>query len=584
MNNNPDSNDNLFNPSQLNGTSNMNSNVNQPVNQQQSVQQPMYSSPIPNMQPDYTNVNTMNSNKKKPQNMILIIIAIAVVAIILVGILIFNKMNSANRGNGGTSLEESLTSSNSFFLRNSDGLYALFDINGKQLTDFEFKNTHDFVNGAAHVTTKDGKSGIISPNGKMIVNYDACKYLYSSDGPLYQCVDKEYNNHIMNSSGKVILTGKNLDLLSFIGENKYAIVKDEEAEKYIVYDYDGNKLTSFATVDDMEIENANVNSLENYVSIFYNNTNYIFDINKSKLLLTLSENNPLCIEKVNNNHPDEFILKTCSNWYDNIDEYEHKLVRNGKVVYTKTSDKLGKLSFEGDNVIFSDDAKYLLDNQGNKTIKLGYTAYKDYKNYIKQLSGVSNGSELYVDGQLKETISCDSIMGSYAEFGVYLLEHCRGFGDGDKIYIKYDGTRINDKSYKKASDFDKNGYAVVGTYNVHLINLKGETVSDDYNEKIYAVDGTDNLYQGINDKTESIFEVNGDKIITGNKIHTQVSNGVVYAIVENDQDYTIYDLKKKKNIVTVDVEPHTLSKYFTISKNSKTQYYSYTTGKMFYEE
>ena len=539
-----------------------------------------------NIQPD-KNFNIEERSKKGNKSIILIVIAIIVV--LFAGALIFLKINSGK--NSGKSLEESLTSSNSFFLKKSDGLYALFNLDGKQLTDYTFKSVSDFVNGAAKVTNKDEQPGVISTSGKMIINYGICKYLHQ-EGPFYNCVDEEYNDNVMDSSGKTILKGKDLEITSFIGEYQYAIIEDENANKYTVYDYKGNALASFAVADDSDVDSPSANSEGNYVSIFYNNKNYIFDVAKSKLVLSFADKQHFCVNKVNENNSDEFILNACSSWNSSVDEYAYKLVRNGKVVYTKTSKSSGNLYFEGDNVILSDDFEYVLDAQGNNALKISYTIFKDYKNYIKQADGILNGAELYVDGQLKEKIKCDNIQGGYAKHGVYLLDHCSGYGDGSKMYIKYDGTRINDKTYKRAYEFDKNGYAVVSddTQNFYVINLKGEKVSGNYStnssaEKIYAIDGADNLYCGTNeDGTESIFEINGDKLVTGKNINTEVSNGTVYAIIENDSGYTILDLKKKKDIITVDTKPTTYPKYFTISKNSKTQYYSYTTGKMFYEE
>ena len=45
-----------------------------------------------------------------------------------------------------------------------------------------------------------------------------------------------------------------------------------------------------------------------------------------------------------------------------------------------------------------------------------------------------------------------------------------------------DGTRINDKAYERAYEFDENGYASVSedAKNFYLINLKGKKVSDYY--------------------------------------------------------------------------------------------------------
>ena len=533
------------------------------------------------------NEANLNDNKKRKNKCIIIVIS--VIVLIILGIVIFKLLNSNN--NNSKSLDEELTSSTSFFLKNEEGMYALFNIDGKRITDYEFKYVYDFINGAAEVENENGDAGIISATGKPILKYGVCKYL-NQKGAFFKCVDKENNNILLTSTGKTVLKGKNIDITSYIGEYKYILVKNEN--KYIVYDYKGNSMTSFSISDDKNVKSPSANSEKDYVSIFYNNMNYIFDVSKSKLILSFKDQKHYCINSVNENNKDEIILRTCTSWGESQEETGLKFIKNGKVIFTKTIGKYGSLIFDENNIIFDDGSyKYLLDDQGNQVIKTYNTIYKDYKNYITRAEGYSNGADLYVNGKKKENFKCNTIESSSSKYSVYLLKYCSGYGDGNKIYINYDGTRINDKSYKSASSFDKNGYASVSEdgINYYMINLKGEKVSDVYSNKrgysiMYLVEGSNELYIVINsDEPETLFRINDKKILTGEKITTEEVNGVIYALVkESDDKYTIYNVDKNKKLITVDAMPSLYKNYFIVKNNSKEQYYSYTTGKMFYEE
>ena len=557
--------------------------INQQPVQQQPVQQPQQSFNT------YQQPATPQQPKKKVNTKMLIIIGI-VIAVVIVGIIFVPKLFN-NNNKDGESLSQSLTESTSFWVRNNENMYALFDINGKQITGFDYPSVDtEFINGITKVQNKNNEYGLISTSGKMVVEFGKYDYI-SEQYAVYKMTDKDYNKFLYSSSGELVRQlAKDEDIRSYIGENTYALIESDT--KYTIIDYNGKEITSFDIPDDDDdIDSPEGNSDENYVSVFYNNISYIIDISKSKLVLTIPDERHFCIGDVNNENPNEFILKTCGSNYGDNNKQGFKVVRNGKIAYSKEAE-FGSMRFEGNTIVYQAGDTYLLDANGNEKTKAnGYIIYKDYNNYIKEAEGSFNGGELYVNGTLKEKVDCNNIQGGYARHGVYLLDHCSGYGNGNKIYINSDGTRINDKSYDRAYEFDANGYASVSedAKKFYVINLKGEKVSDYYSnngtaEKIYNVGGTEDLYYGTNeDGTTTIFEINGKKLVTGDKINTQMSHGVAYAIIENDGKYTVRDLKKEKDIVTVDSKPNTYPDYFTTSKDSKTQYYSYSTGKLFYE-
>lgn len=559
----------------------------QPINQQSQQQ---------HMQNQNVNMYSQPQQpKKKVNTKMLIIIAVAIaVVVVIAGITIVPKL-FGNKGK--QNVADSLTESTSFWIRNNEDLYAMFDINGKQLTGFDFTSvSSEFVNGTAKVKNKNDEYGLISSAGKMIVEFGKYDYI-SEHYAVYEMTDKEYNKFLYDSSGKFVRQlddEKDEDIESFIGEYTYALIESDY--DYKVIDYTGKEITTIAIPeDDDDVDSPDASSKENYVSIFYNNVSYIIDISKGKVLLTIPDSRHFCIGDVNEEKPEEFILATCNASYGEEQKDGFKLVRNGKVAYSKEADDYASMKFEGNNVVYEDDDTYLLDENGNKKTKAnGYIIYKNYKNYIKEADGILNGAELYVNGTLKEKLDCDNIQGGYARHGVYLLDHCSGFGNGNKIYMNSDGKRINDKSYQRAYEFDKNGYASVSEdgKNFYVINLKGEKVSDYYSnngtaEKIYNVTGTENLYYGTNeDGTTTIFEVNGKKLLTGKIIWSMTSTTAEgeFVAVEKDNKYTVHNLLNGKDIVTLNSKPNMSVDYFTTSENSKTQYYSYTTGKLFYEE
>lgn len=538
-----------------------------------------------------TNMYFQPQSKKK--NIVKILITISVIVIVVIaGIIFFPKLfGNKDKQN----ITETLTKSTSFWIKNNEGLYAIFDINGKQLTGFDFTSvSSQFVNGTAKVKNQNDEYGLISSTGEMIVEFGKYDYI-SEQYAVYEMIDKDHNKFLYNNSGKFVRqldSDKNENVESFIGEYTYALIESDV--DYKVIDYKGKEITSFAIPDD-DVDSPKANSIDNYVSIFYNNINYIIDISKSKVLLTVSDSRHFCIGDVNEENSEEFILSTCNYSYEDVKNDGFKLIRNGKIAYSKESDGYAKMKFEGNNVVYEDDDTYLLDENGNEKTKANsYIIYKDYKNYIKEADGILNGAELYVNGILKEKLDCNNIQGGYAKHGVYLLDHCSGFGNGNKIFINADGTRINDKAYQRAYEFDENGYASVSEddKNFYLINLKGEKVSDYYSndnsaEKIYYIKGTENLYCGSNeDGTRTIFEVDGEKILTGkfNRYFTNTTSGGVFVILEQDNKYIVYNVMTGKPIVNLDSEPYMSEDYFTTSENSKTQYYSYITGKLFYEE
>lgn len=92
------------------------------------------------------------------------------------------------------------------------------------------------------------------------------------------------------------------------------------------------------------------------------------------------------------------------------------------------------------------------------------------------------------------------------------------------------------------------------------------------------------LSQKKDEDNEVIFDKNGKEYITANSIHN-VANDLsedVFVILEYDDYYTVYNVTKQKEILKSKEEPDCNDGYIMISQDDKTEFYSYTTGKLFY--
>lgn len=488
-------------------------------------------------------------------------------------------------------LSESLTHATSFWIANSEGdATALFDMDGNQLTDFIYDiYSKKFINGVTMVKTKDGKPGLIDTKGNLVVGLDQYKYIFEEGGN-YRAVDADYNDYLLNSAGKMIrMLEEDEEFFDDVDGYTYSIIESEN--DYTIIDYNGETVLTLPKEDDVELGRNYMHSQGDYLSIFYNQTNYIINLATKQVEIELP-NQHYCIDTIKDN---EMIIYACGP-IDSEYSSEYKWIRDGKVIYSTTLDSSEKLNFSRNNVILQGTPSWMLDENGNKVFEITHSFYIDDKNYIIEDEDDWNTLHLYVDGNLKDDLEC-SLWKWNVNYDVYWLDCTddRFVSDsvfGKKILFNSDGTRVNDKNYELAYEPDENGNSVVteDRENYYLINIKGERISGDYANdnsynKIYPIEGMPELYSAMRkDGQEAIFKINGEDLITGDEIRTEVaSNGKTYAIVKRDEAYSIYDLSNMKEMATVDEKPYTRSEYFTTSLNDKTQYYSYTTGKMFYE-
>ena len=548
-----------------NGMNNPQQNYNQPQN---NYQQPMNRT--------YNNYNG-GSNVSKPKSKIGLIIIVLVVVALGVGAFLYFKKNKVQ------SNDFDINYSTSFFIKDSNDKYALFNEDGKKLTDFIFTSTSDFVNGTALVK-KDDAYGIINANGKMTVDFGKYNYITDAAG-MYKVHGEDYHYFLINGEGKVLYDLEDMDLDTFIGADTYSILEDTKNKVYRVLNYEGKAMVSFP-IDSNAEDDPSTNEEDGYISVFYNNKNYILNPMTGKEIVSFDSNMHYC---VNNVEEDGKIIamNSCVSWFQSQDKTYYKFIKDGKL-YDLT-DKCEKVYYSEGNFVCTNDYKtYLLDSNLNVGIDTSGKAYIDNNTYAMAKSGSFNGVDFYDNGSVVKNVECRSLKETgYMKngliiLGTYYSTSC-GTESGTYEYYKSNGENAFGKSFKRAEKFDKNGLAKVSEdkENYYLIDTNGKKISQDYsnislNSDYYVV--TKNDLKGIIDK-------NGNVILDCNykSIEITEKNKKKYAkLTTSDSKYIVYNIEKKSELMTLDSSPSLSTHYISVSKDGNNQYYTYN-GKMFYE-
>lgn len=564
----------------------------------------VYSSPNQNMgngymqQPSQPQMNTgytqqsvqiLNNNytniapEKRKIKISLIMIAILVIGgIAFAGYIFFFKDKTSNE-------EFDINATTAFFLQDSNSKYALFNEEGKQLTEFIYTHVGSFVNGTAEVGIDD-QEGIINTEGKITVPLGKYKYIIQ-EGGLYSVsedTEKTYNTYLINGSGKILYNLDEIDVMSFIGVDTFLILEFEEENKYTVINYAGKELVSFPKVDDDEVDDPSTNEESGYISIFYNNKNWIFNTNTGKQIASFDSELHYCVNNVSEDGT-IITLNSCVSWFQSQDKTYYKFIKDNKL-YDKTNECDKIWQNQGNLFCTKDSKEYLLDSNLNLSIETNGKAYKDSNNYAQNNEESFNGVDFYQNGKVVKNVSCRLLKDSeYSKTGIFILKsyYSRDCGteSGTYDYYKSNGEKLIEKSFVKAEPFDSNGLAKVSEdkINYYLIDQTGKQIGRTYsNISLYA-----GFYIITNNDLKGIMNKEGEEIIPTSYAGVDISThkGRTFATLKTSENkYVIYDLDKNKELFSVDVAPNTnYEHYITTSSNNKTQYYTYD-GKMFYEK
>lgn len=483
---------------------------------------------------------------------------------------------------------EDINKTTAFFIKNNDGKYAMFNEDGKQLTDFKFKDVKNtFINGTTVVENEEKEKAIINDEGKYVVEFGKYKYIYAKGG-LYKVTDSEYNSYLLNSQGKQIEKLNKQELLDYVGESSYSILKGEK--EYTVYSYMGDSIVTFE-LNEKEDDEPKVNSRDEFVSIFYDNNNYIINTLTGKKITSFSSEQHFCVGEVNEDDKSQIILRTCTDWATKLDNKSFKLLKDDKIVYEKDDKECNNVYLKGKHVVCaSNDGKFILDSKGNKTINISDKAYVDSENYVVKGGNSFNGVEFYVNGKLKKQVECLTLKNSdyYNESGIYKLgtyysTKCETTSGIYKLFNE-DGSLLTEDEYRSVTNFDSNGLAIASLdkENYYLINKKGKKVGNEYKD----IDSTSHEFYiaKISSDEKVLLDIDGKEIIKGETITLTKRNDKVYSLIKKgDNEYVVFDLDKKKEITKLEAKPQFYDNYFTVIDGDHTKYYSYTKGTSFFE-
>ena len=542
----------------LNSSVDMNNGIPQEINNQyqNNIQQP---------------INNQSSNKSfKFKWILLLIIVILVIVLLLYVFLGKNKNGNVDKNN------QNISNQSSFFIE-KDGYYALFSKTGDKITDFIYKYTSSFVNGTALVA-RDGDYGVINRDGKMVVDFGKYEFMNDVVG-LYKACDKNDHCYLLKRDGSVLYDLKNIKLYTNLLSDNVLLLQDTKKKNYMVLNYSGVSMVTFPVkVSDEKL--PTIKSLKKYASVYYNNKNYILDVENGKQIASFDSSD---LYTISSEDQDMVVTYLFDN---NSGKSTYKIIKSGKVY--NLDDKCDWINYIDGNLFCSkDNESYKMNSNFELEMTLNDKAVIDNGTYavvnkdnIKTVSFYSKGSKI-------KSIDCRDLK----KYGMmnkkyYILEAyaspvCNT--DSKKYeYYNLNGEKIVDKLFLTSYPFDDNNLAVVSedNKNYYLINLNGEKVTQDYSR----ISSWSNYYIVTKNNLEGILDSQGnvimDCIYSDIKL-TEYWDTTYLKLQTQDSKYIVYDLNAKKEIITSNVNP-VLNVHYILIKGDKKQYYNYK-GKMFLE-
>lgn len=545
---------------------------------QNNYQEPIINQPQDNFQqPMDSPTNDFNgSDVKKPKIKLLLIIVLAAAVIGVGAFLLLRKDSEKNS-------DIDITDSTSFFIQDKNEKYALFNEDGKQLTDFMFSYASKFINGTA-IVEKNDAYGIINENGKMTVDFEKYKYI-SSDGGVYYVRKEDNQEFLINGSGKVLYELNDHTFIhSYVAQNKYLMLEDTENKFYKIINYKGETVFSLDEISNVKTH-PNPSLVDGYLSIFYNNKIHIIKFSTKKELMSFDSNTCNNIKYVIDNGK-IIAMESCDN--TSISESNYKIIKDGKVIDLK--DKCDYLTYSNNNFICSKQLKeHLLDKNFNVGIEKYLKAYVDNDTYASESENYESVN-FYNDGKVIKNVECRKLSETgYMVNGIYALstqnyKSCSNIEPYLYEYYKANGEKAFDKSFKYAYAFNEEGTAIVSEdkENYHLIDSNGKKVSQEYTDISRNTYTNGNYFIVTKNDKKGLIDLNGNVIVECEyeKIELEEKNAIFKT---TESKYIAYDLNTKKEIMTTDTKPVFWDHYIVISKDDTKQYYTYK-GKLFYEE
>lgn len=487
---------------------------------------------------------------------------------------------------GGSSDDDSIFDANAFFLYDSEKeMYALFNEDGKTLTDFNIKYHSDFIDGYALVQNNEDQFGVIRDNGKMSIKYGTYSYMSAANGLYITDTDEAFQSRLITGSNKKIIE-YNSDVASVFkgygSSDGFLSIKVDDTN-YNVYNVKGKLLGT--TTDEPRFDDYNGLTLIDYGAHIegYNSKNL-------DLVFSADTGRDYDIDEVSDDLSMIVLEPT---------EYKEKYY----AVYTdgKFSEDYGAcddVDMRGN--YYDTDTPYIIcekDDSDNLLIKKDgtisdikaskYTIH-DADNYV----ALDNSKAyFYVNGESKNTLDNirrvdvyydNYIATSYVDKKLYVLDLSGN--------IQYTHTIPEDSSLYGYSleGFDGNGHLIFTDGSIEenedtfIISKSGERLTDAYRYIYYYSTG---FYEGAIDYSHSAI-ISADTKKKTDAIYSDIDidedGKVILAEKSDDEDsYDILD-KNLEVIGSVNGNASLYDKYIRVRGDEKIEYYTLK-GEKFFE-
>lgn len=553
------------------------------VNQEMSSNNTNNTNNTNNLTGGNTTTNNLNSDPKLKflligGGLLLVITVVVIYTVSKIGV--NNSSKSVGKNNA-----------TSFFIKNKESKYALFNIDGQKLTDFSYSEVSDFIGDSA-IVYQDDDVGIISSRGKMYVSFGKYKAINRA-GSLFEVYRKDYKRILINEKGKSLYNLEDIGLHSYYGVDGYVILENEKSKKYTILDAQGKSIFSFPLLDDAD--EPKISEKNGITSIFYNKKNYVLNINNGREIVSFDAVDQFCITGIFNDEK-SILLSSCGSFLKGPTEYSDKVIENSKVI--DLDNECDDVTIEQDKLLCNvEGTNYYLNDDYKKIGGYYSTAYDSNFNYVYEDLGTFKGVDFYNNGKIVKNDPCRTIgEKGYMSNGLFILRTSRSRCDtkyGNYDFFKANGERAFTKTFESASKFDKNGYSIVSedNKNYYLLNSKGEQVSNNY-DKIYNANYSDpefdsDYYIVSKNDNKGILDKNGKEVLSCEYSTISIEKRInkTYALLtKSDSSVTVYNLESKKEIITSKESLNLRNDYIESIDGNKRKLYSYTTGKLFYEE
>lgn len=530
-----------------------------------------------------------SSIKEKNTKKLLIILGIVIISLvtIITSIILLNQ-------NKNRDLKENASQKlHSFFIKNNDKQYALYNPKGKQLTEFCFKEQGTFYNEVA-VVRKDNKYAIINEEGNIIVGYDVYKTIKQYTF-MFVGTKEDGTKEIIDYKGKVWSDYTDINKST---ENIACLIKGDNIE---IINSELKHIATLPTQKNSTYIVATEKDNYAYIYLYEDKIGYLIDMNKQDKYLKF--NQVYNIEAVDTKQ-NAIVLshsyrKYSTSNYEDVDEV--LVLKDFKTIY-KNNEKFQiksilthnfKTKFM-DNYVYIEGLKKLVClSNGNETdfSKYNFVSFITPDTYAVTLEKTA---EFFVNSKLVNTV--DKTSEIYSLEDVY---YGRESEYSNYYYIyKKDGTLLNDKKYKNIDNI--NSYTILKeTEKYYIVDKNFNKITEEclsiqtksaklgtneYEEYFVMYSDSKKNLKLLDKNMKTVFNYTSPDDDIG-YISLDMHNGQLYVTMNfTASKARVYNANSNKLISDIDSKWEGEKDYYTVEKGDTKTYYSYIGDKAFYTE